>query len=131
MASSSCEYGLRCHALGFALRAGREQMPEVREPQSRLWLEAVVDPRSATLGAHDARLAQHFQVMRDGGLAHAATIGEVARADLAVGSQLLNDREARGLGEGLEDLHVVHGDNISTNLDIDKHQYRDACCGCR
>lgn len=91
-------------------------MPQVRQPRRSFRLQAVVDPRPATFAAHDAGLAQDLQVMRDGRLAHVATIGEVARAHLTVGSQLLSDREPRGLGERLQDLDVVHGENYIDQL---------------
>src|SRR6478672_5156526 len=103
-------------------------MPEVREPRGRLRLKTVVDPCTATLAAHHSSLAQYLQVMRDGRLAHVTTIREVARAHLSVGGELLHDGEPGGLGQSLQDLHVIHAVNISTNLDIDKHQYHEASC---
>ncbi len=91
-------------------------MPQVREARRRLRFEAVVDPGPATFAAHNTGLAQHLQVMRDGGLADPATIREVARADLTVGSELLNDREPRGLCESLENLHVIHAGHYIDQL---------------
>jgi hypothetical protein len=128
MPSSSCEHGFRGHALRVALRAGGKQMTEIRKARGCLRLQPVVDPGPATFAAHHPGLAQHLEVMGDGGLTHAAAIGEVAGADLSVGRQLLNDRQSRRFGERLQDLHVIHAGNISTNLDIDKHQYGEACC---
>lgn len=65
--------------------------------------------------------------MGDRWLTHIAAGAEIARAHLAVGRQLFDDREARGIRERLEELYVIHAVTISMGLDIDNNRYiRDA-----
>jgi hypothetical protein len=71
-------------------------------------------------------------MMRDGRLAHVAASREVAGTDLARADQLADDREARRVAKGLEELDVGvdqgglrsgHISIISTIIYIDKYQY--------
>ena len=71
-------------------------------------------------------------MVADRGLSHVAAGREVARADLGVGRELPNDREARGVGERLEEadvrvdeggLRARHERMVSMDIDIDKYQY--------
>ena len=66
--------------------------------------------------------------MRDGRLAHVAACGEVTRADLVAVAQLAEDREAGGVGGGLEEQDIgvglaLHVDNVLTDAYIVKYQY--------
>ena len=71
--------------------------------------EAIPDPGSAPLGGHPAGLAEHLEVVADGGLGDVAAGGEVAGADLVAGRELAQDREAGGVGGALEEEGVRIG----------------------
>src|SRR5207249_1121354 len=69
--------------------------------------QLVVDIGAAALAADHPGLAQHLEVMADGGLADSAAIGEVAGADAASRRpELADDGEANGVSNGLEELDV-------------------------
>ncbi len=64
----------------------------------------------------------------DGRLADVAARREVAGADLVAVAQLAQDRQAGGVGGGLEEPDVrvglaFHGDNVLTSVYIVKYQY--------
>ena len=67
-------------------------------------------------------------MVRHGRLADVAAGGEVARADLGAVAQLAQDREAGGVGGGLEEQDVgiglaLHPTNVLTDVYIVKYQY--------
>jgi hypothetical protein len=67
-------------------------------------------------------------VVRDGRLTDPAAVGEVAGADRAVGAELPQDRQSRGVGGGLQEQDVrfrgaFHGFIISNAVDIDNCRY--------
>ena len=56
-------------------------------------------------GGDEARLAQHVQVLRNGGRAQVEFVHEIARGPLALGEEL-DDAAAGRVGDGGEALHA-------------------------
>jgi len=82
------------------------------------------------LAAHPAGLAQHLEVVADGGLCDVTAGREVARADTLATGQLAEDLEPGGVRRSLEEQRVgvrdaLHAARVLTSIYIVKYQYKD------
>ena len=90
------------------------------------------DPARVVVVGHDPGFAQDLEVVRDGRLADAAAVRQVAGARLAVGGQLADDGQPSRIRESREESDIgieilrscaYHRRTISVVIDIDNHRY--------
>src|SRR5574337_1742951 len=75
-----------------------------------LWTQAVVGPDAVPFAVDELGLAEHAQVMGDGGLFEVKVGHDVAGADfLGMGREEANDAHARGIGQRMEDSRQPRG----------------------
>lgn len=74
--------------------------------------QRVDDVGALPLTGDDASLAQHLEMMADGGLADRAALDEIAGTHrIAAGGDLPHDRQPNGIGQGLQESDVGVGSN--------------------
>src|SRR5690348_2870773 len=77
-------------------------------------VHAVIHEGAATFGQDEARVAQDFQMMRNGGLAQPKMLDDVTNADrIAIGGKQVEDADARRIGERLEPAGIFPGARAS------------------
>ena len=79
---------------------------ELAEPFDRDRVERVADLVPAATSRHEPSLAQHLQVLADGGLADLEDVGEVAGAGLGLTGELERDPQPDRMAERLQPLGV-------------------------
>ena len=112
--------------------AGHQAPCDRSQPVRGRGIQAVEDPLTASLGGHDAGLAQDSQMMGDRGLANVARLAEIAGAGLHVGGEPADDGQPGRIGEGGKQANfgieaggsgLAHWRSISADFDIDKVRY--------
>ena len=97
-------------ALGVGDEGGEGVVPEAVDPGAQAGQPVEVDPVEppGALGPHrhQAGVAQHPQVLANGGLAHGGGVGQLTDAALAAAQQL-EDGPPGGVAEGVEDTCFI------------------------